>query len=115
MELLAILVGLVLRLGLPVGALALLAWWLKRLDQRWQREAEVKLLAERVPATPCWQVRGCVEEKRAGCPAYLHPESACWQHWRSADGTLRSACLECQVFCGPTVPQTAQSPLAVGR
>lgn len=115
MELLAILVGLALRLGLPVGVLALLVWWLKRLDQGWQREAEARLLAERVPATPCWQVRACSEEKRAGCPAYQHPESACWQHWRSADGTLRNACLECQVFRGPTVPQTAQTVLAAGR
>lgn len=111
MEIVAILIGLLLRLGAPIGVMALLAWWLKRLDARWQREAEAARASRRLPAAgpPCWDQRGCPPERRSVCPAFLRPEEPCWQHFRATDGQLRESCLVCQVFRNfvPPAPQPA--------
>jgi hypothetical protein len=73
MEGVAVLVGLVLRLGVPLGLTALLGWWLKRLDARWQREAEAGQAAQRIAAstTPCWEVLGCPTEIAARYTTYF--------------------------------------------
>jgi len=34
-ELIAVLIGFLVRLGIPIGLTALLAWLLRRLDARW--------------------------------------------------------------------------------
>lgn len=109
-ELIAVLIGFLLRLGIPIGATVLLAWLLRRLDARWQREAEARAreaapsrMAERGVAglngrRPCWEVRHCPPERQGACPAYLHPELPCWQIFRAPGGQLQDACLDCPVF-----------------
>jgi hypothetical protein len=86
-----------LRIGLPVLITAILVLWLRQLDAHWKEDAilegEDKELAE-----PCWEAKDCPPERRAHCPAHLHPEVACWQLFRTPDGSLRQACLTCQVF-----------------
>lgn len=94
--------GLILRFGVPVFFTGFLLWALKRLDERWQLDAEKTRLMQlaqtthQVPA--CWEVRQCSPELRANCLAYQHPEVACWQVMRQMSGRLPERCLTCQVF-----------------
>jgi hypothetical protein len=103
MDVLLVVLGFALRLGLPLGLTLLLAWWLRRLDARWQAEGQAAR-ARRAPrpalATPCWETRGCPPERRAACPAAAQPETPCWQVFRDARGVMRSACIDCTVFRG---------------
>ncbi|MGD8605421.1 MAG: hypothetical protein PVF49_12710 [Anaerolineales bacterium] len=99
---LSVLGGLLLRFGVPIAITALLAWALRRLDARWQLDAERQLAAQAAPAynpsKPCWQVHQCSQEKRKDCPAYKDPNSPCWQHFRNSRGELPQRCLGCDVF-----------------
>lgn len=106
--LVAVLTGIVLRIGLPIGVTALAAWALRRLDRRWQREAELVVRAPRpaaaVTEVRCWKVRGCAESMRETCPAYPRPGTPCWQVFRELGGRLPEPCLDCEVFREAAVP-----------
>jgi hypothetical protein len=103
--LLTFLTGVFLRLGIPIAVTVLLLAWLRRLDKRWQREA---LALPVVPAgTPCWEVKGCSEDKKKNCAAAANPKIPCWQVFRTRDGVMKEACLGCDVFRQAPVPQKA--------
>lgn len=106
----ALLVGLLLRLGIPLVVTALGIIWLHRLDERWQREASQRrerAAAAAVPQARCWEQRGCPPERRAICPAYARPELPCWQVFRGANGRLQEACLDCDIFKQAPAPMFA--------
>jgi len=102
--LLTVLIGLLLRMGLPLGATALIVWLLRKLDARWQAEARearrqaLFALAQAQPGAPCWTVRNCPEALRARCSAYARRDIPCWQLFRDPQGHLKPACLDCEVF-----------------
>jgi len=102
----AIIIGLLLRFGIPVGLTAALVWLLKRLDSRWQAEAESNTDLKRSPVVNpgCWKIRACPKSERARCKAYARPEEPCWQVFRVQDGRLADKCLLCQVFRQAPVP-----------
>jgi hypothetical protein len=102
-SMITVVLGLLLRLGLPVLFTVLFVVLLRHLDARWQQEGigKVSVLAHN---TRCWEQHNCSEEKRAKCAAYLHPETPCWQLYRSKDGNLREQCLGCQTFRSAPVP-----------
>jgi hypothetical protein len=98
---LTMLVGLVVRVGIPIGLTAILIILLRRLDERWQKQAQRDLLAVPVfrPSNPgCWDIKHCSAEQRANCSAFAHPETPCWQHFRESDGSLQKRCLGCEIF-----------------
>ncbi len=102
---LAFILGVALRIGIPVAATALVIFLLRRLDQRWQAEAENRrngLLT--VPAKPCWEVKGCTQEQREGCQAAAQDKAPCWQFYRDQRGWLRQECLGCDVFLRAPAP-----------
>lgn len=104
------LLGVMLRIGLPLAATALIIWLLQGLDAHWQadaREARQRALAPATatPRVPCWVIKNCSPEQRAACPIYGHAEVLCWQYFRDEQGHLREACLVCQVF------RTAPTPV----
>jgi hypothetical protein len=105
---LTVLGGLLIRFGVPIAVTALLAWALRRLDARWQLEAERQLAAQASPAyrpsTPCWQVHQCSQDRRKECPAYADSKKPCWQHFRNGRGELPQRCLGCDVFKLAPVP-----------
>jgi len=104
------LIGLVVRFGIPIVLTILIVMWLRRLDARWQLEANRTRPRAAVAAMPqvrCWEQRGCPPERRASCPAYARPDVACWQVFRGADGRLHEACLNCDVFRKAPVPAYA--------
>ena len=102
------LLGVALRIGLPLAATALIVWLLRRLDAHWQAEAERQQARAPVAAalpperglrrTPCWVLNNCPAERRATCPIYGHADLLCWQYFRDRQGHLQEACLKCQVF-----------------
>jgi hypothetical protein len=95
--------GVLLRIGVPLAVTALLAWLLRRLDERWQHHAAAQradMPAARFPGVveKCWDAKNCLPEKRDKCPAYANPKTPCWQVFRGKDRLLRESCLGCAIF-----------------
>ena len=77
---LGVIFGIVLRVGIPLGATFLLGWFLRKLDSKWREEARqaaaqsVKIPEMVIPQKiTCWEFQQCTEEKRAGCKAFGLP------------------------------------------
>ena len=106
--LLTVIIGLLIRFGLPIILTVILVYLLKRLDERWQAEARRELLeVPMVRNTGCWDVKNCTPEQRKSCSAYSHPETPCWQHFRDKQGALQDRCLGCDVFRQAPIPVPA--------
>jgi len=99
LELLAIILGFLLRLGLPLGITFLFVRFLRQLDARWQAEAQKEMslasVSMRETTSRCWEYHNCAPHRRQSCPAYLNQENPCWDNFRVA-GQMQEACL----FCG---------------
>ena len=94
--------GILLRIGVPVALTILVIALLRRLDQKWQQES---LALPVIPAGKrCWEVKGCSKGQMEKCPAVAQPDVPCWQVFRSKDGTLKDTCLGCDVFRQAPVP-----------
>jgi hypothetical protein len=108
----AAVIGLfILRLGVPLAITLVVAYFLRRLDARWQAEAwaqweasqpEDKIVAEaqRLQAgkQPCWELKGCKEQARDNCAAYKQPGIPCWLARRRSEGRLPTECINCAQF-----------------
>jgi len=108
----AVVVGMfVLRLGVPLAITFAVAYFLRRLDARWQAEAwleweagqpqgEVSAEAAQlqVGKQACWSIKGCDETARANCAAFQQPEMPCWLARRRAEGKLPAECYNCALF-----------------
>jgi hypothetical protein len=92
-----LLLGLFVRILLPVGLTVLVVLLLRRLDRHWQKDA-LRLPVVNRAKTPCWQVKGCPAKTRKACPAAAAPQTPCWQVFRKEDGVLKEGCLSCEVF-----------------
>lgn len=101
--LLAVVTGLLLRLAIPIAITAVGIYFLRRIDKRWQAEAEQQLLLPAVEKPKCWEVHGCTPEMRANCSGY-QSEQPCWQAFREESGYLKEQCLNCQVFTEAPIP-----------
>lgn len=103
--------GIFLRFGLPVGLTLLVCWFFRRLDARWQEEAEAYQkrsgLQSLVPVVRCWLLNDCPKERRNSCPAYLNQGVPCWQQFRRVNGELKETCLGCRVFRAALTPTAA--------
>ena len=102
-----LLAGLLLRLAIPIGATVLVIVILRRLDQRWQAEAETQPVT--VEKTECWKIKGCPPEKVQNCEAAKSP-LPCWQVKRQPNGYLNEECLTCPVFIEAPVPSLTIEP-----
>ena len=102
-----LILGVVVRFGIPVGLTVLLVWFFRKLDRQWQAEAE--LAVEQVlPKNPgCWKVNKCSKEDRSKCMAYANPDKPCWHVFRDSEGLLQDKCLGCMVFRKAPVPVLA--------
>lgn len=111
---LALLAGFIIRIGVPLLLTVLLVLFLRGMDARWKQESAQLEPGEagqefwaKTAQTPCWDVHNCLPEKRDSCPAYAHQEVPCWQVFRSPDGPLKEACLDCAVFHNAPIPLAA--------
>ena len=107
-ESLAVLLGFVLRIGLPLLLTGLAVWGLKKLDERWQAEAsDGGLLPVGEPTVfhqlQCWIRKDCPEERMQSCPAYLESKRPCWQMYRDVLGNMKNECLDCEVYTSSPV------------
>jgi hypothetical protein len=106
-----IIIGLfLLRLGVPVAITAAVAYFFHWLDARWQREAEALPQAVAAPLAavaqkPCWEEKGCSEQKRAGCPACKYTDIPCWLARLKVENQLPAACHNCSRFATVPVPR----------
>jgi hypothetical protein len=104
------LIGLAVRFVIPIVLTILIVMWLRRLDARWQLEANQTRPRGAVvpmPQVRCWEQRGCPPERQASCPAYGRPDMPCWQVFRGANGRLQEACLDCDIFKNALAPMNA--------
>jgi uncharacterized SAM-binding protein YcdF (DUF218 family) len=104
----AVVLGLLLRFGIPILATALLVWFLRRLDERWQREAEQpqQVEPEAIPlfsTLRCWILNDCIPGERDRCPAFIEAIRPCWQVHRN-NGGMKDECLDCEIFTHAPIP-----------
>ena len=103
----AVIVGVGVRLLVPITLTALVVYFLHRMDVKWAEEAEEQLIEARGHAalqTPCWETKGCSPEARRACKASSTSKEPCWQAFRTQNGLLQDQCLDCEVFIGAPVP-----------
>jgi hypothetical protein len=94
--------GIALRLIVPLTITIVIVFVLRKLDARWQAEAEKERIALVKDELPCWKEQGLsVEEIRLRAVQNNQP---CWQTHRLSNGYLREACLECEVFLDAPIP-----------
>jgi hypothetical protein len=98
---LAVLLGLLVRLALPILVTALVIAILRQLDARWQSEARYTTLQVEKPQ--CWKTKGCTPAQQKVCPAARSP-LPCWQVFRLPNGYLREQCLTCDVLARAPLP-----------
>jgi hypothetical protein len=103
LAILSIIAALLLRIGIPLAVTAILVIALRRVDERWQREAELGTGSETKHVSmfsqfQCWMTHNCSEENRDECPAFIENNKPCWQVFRDGSGDLRQKCLDCPVF-----------------
>jgi len=102
-----LLIGVFLRLAIPIAATLFVIYILRRLDKRWQSEAE--LAPADVEKPECWKVKGCPPEKVKDCAA-AKSSRPCWQVKRLPNGYLNQDCLSCPVFIEAPVPTLTIKP-----
>lgn len=102
-----LLIGLLLRLAIPIAATLLVVYILRRLDKHWQAEAELSPVG--VEKSECWKIKGCAPEGVKNCAAAKSPQP-CWQVKRLSNGYLNENCLSCPVFIEAPVPTLTIKP-----
>jgi hypothetical protein len=117
----------VLRLGVPALIILTIAYFLRRLDARWEQEARLEQEAGRVTrkvveqkdvfptlphsplpqpllaafdsyGKPCWEIKDCDPIAVEQCPAHQNPNMSCWQARREAEGKIPLECYHCELF-----------------
>jgi len=102
---LTVVLGLLLRIAVPIIVTVLIVYLLKRLDERWKREADIGIDQLVKPGNiGCWEINKCPAAKLAECKAYQNPDTPCWQVFRTKDGRLQERCIGCDVFRHSPVP-----------
>ena len=94
--LLVILIGLVLRLALPLTVTLVAVYFLRKLDAYWQQQAELER-SQPAKEEEAWDLKDCPIEKRSSQPV-LSSILPCWQTHRLPNGYLNDECLSCVTF-----------------
>lgn len=48
--------------------------------------------------SPCWEIKGCTEESRNSCSAYVDRTAPCWERANLACAQKIGQCTSCEVF-----------------
>jgi hypothetical protein len=94
-DVMIILIGVAVRLVIPILITIIAVYFLRKLDANWQ--AEGRKAPNKVEKPACWEIMGCTPDQRKDCPGYKSP-LPCWQARRTSNGYLREECLGCKVF-----------------
>jgi hypothetical protein len=92
--------GILLRIGIPFVITFLLAYFLRSLDTKWRAEAlqaqpGAVVLRELWLNEPCWGGKDCIEEQHENCLVYTQKEKPCWEIHRE-NGNLNPKCQVCE-------------------
>jgi len=115
MQIAAVIGMFILRLGVPLAITIGVAYWLGRLDAKWQaealaRKADAALARQEagvepviemftlIDQPPCWEKKGCPDCVLVDCPAHQHAELPCWLARLRAEGRLPQSCYRCELF-----------------
>lgn len=107
-----VIVGMfVLRLGVPLLITLGVGYLWRRLDAKWQAEAQLKQELDQAldkaaaepglldkAAQPCWSAKECDASVRANCAAPKQPNIPCWLARRRSEGGLPAECYNCDYF-----------------
>jgi len=104
---LALIAGVLLRLAIPILGTAVLIYFLRRLDERWQTEVQPQPVS--VQKLECWKVKGCSPAQQKNCIAASSP-LPCWQVFRQPNGYLQEECISCKVFIDAPIPALKTEP-----
>ena len=108
--LLTVIIGLLFRLVIPIILTIVVIYGLRKLDERWKREAAEGLVpAVQARNIGCWEINNCPAERRSRCAAFANPDKPCWQVFRQGDGRLQERCLVCQIFRRSPIPMPARA------
>ena len=99
--------GFLLRLAIPILGTLILVFLLRRLDARWQAEAERQPIPTDKPE--CWRIKGCPPEAVENCPG-AKSSLPCWQVYRLPNGYLNEECISCKVFVEAPIPTLTIEP-----
>lgn len=102
-----IIAGMLLRLAIPILGTAVLVFFLRKLDKRWQAEAEA--LPQLIDKPECWKIQGCTSQQIESCEA-SKSNLPCWQVYRLPNGYLNEECLSCEVFTEAPIPTLKTEP-----
>jgi hypothetical protein len=102
-----IMAGFILRLAIPIAGTILIIFLLRKLDARWQAEAELQTGSENKPE--CWKIKGCTPEQIESCAGAASP-LPCWQVYRQPNGYLNEECMTCKVFIEAPIPTLHVEP-----
>ena len=118
-EIPAVLVIAIVRLGVPLLAIIVLSYAAYRYlgrDKLPAKVAEEAVRKERAatagPAavahlmyaevgTHCWDAHHCTPEMKAKCPAVARPELPCWLAVQMKTGHLKEKCFDCSYYDRP--------------
>lgn len=103
---LLVLFGAMLRLLVPLALTVLVVIALRRLDARWQVEAEREQQILIRDETPCLKQQGVSIATIKGHMA--EGDRPCWQTHRLPNGRLQEDCLTCEVFLDAPMPAPRQ-------
>ena len=106
-SLLVLITGLLIRLAIPIALTVLLIIFLRKLDARWQKEAD--LHQPLMESVECWKIKNCAPEQRENCVAY-QAIVPCWQAKRLPNGYLHEECLSCEIFTKAPMPALRTEP-----
>ncbi len=98
---LAVVIGVLLRLAIPVLLTIVIVQLLRIQDAHWQQEAEQAPALVEKPA--CWEIKNCPPDCFKDCAGYTSP-LPCWQARRLTNGYLREECLSCKIFLKAPAP-----------
>jgi|CXWL01.1.fsa_nt_gi hypothetical protein len=101
-SILVLLSGVLLRLLVPLSLTALVVFVLRKLDARWQAEAELEMKLLAKDETPCWREQGLSLDRIEQMSAASG--KPCWQIKRLPNGYLREECLGCEAFLSAPMP-----------
>src|SRR5512143_526993 len=100
-SLFTIFMGLLLRLAIPIAGTGILIYFLRRLDDHWQAEAQLPPMP--APKVECWKIKNCSPGQKKKCAAASSP-LPCWQVFRQPNGYLQEQCISCKVFIDAPTP-----------
>jgi hypothetical protein len=108
-EILVILGMFFLRLGVPILISIVIGYLLRRLDDRWEAEAQQEAIQRKkltAARKACWEEKGCSEERRARCPASRVTDIPCWLARMRAENRLPALCTSCPRYTDKTTTAT---------